>query len=129
MKFILDLNGKEYKDVVESVEFEAQNDEGDLRISFHIIGTMPKKDSGWDEVVKTATKDQSSKMSCKVYCIDDEDRILRQYEVDTIFFREYKECYDAPDGKARFDLALSRKRFNHDPSEATDVLTFTENDF
>ncbi len=129
MKFILDLNGNEYKDVVESVEFKAEDEKGDLIVSFHIVGILPAKDSGWDEVVKTATKDEGSKMSCKVYCIDDEDRIVRQYEVDTVYFREYKECYDAPDGKTRFDLILGRKRANYNPAQAADVMTFTENDF
>ncbi len=129
MKYILDLNGKEYTDVIESVEFQIENEKYDLIARFHIIGILPEKDSGWDEVVKTASKDNSSKMPCKVYCIDDEDRIVRQYEINEIFFREYRESYDTPDGKARFDLWLNRLRRSHNPSEATDIMTFTENDF
>ncbi len=128
MKFTVELNDYEFKeDMLEAVDYRVINDKGSLRLRIYMKGFISAQNQTMLEVVKTATQNHSDGMMCKVCCIDDENRVVRQYEINKVYFYNYKELYDYSDGRGRFELTLSRTRYNR-VDYMTDIMVFTENE-
>ncbi len=128
MKFMIELNEHEFsEDMIESVDFGVLNERGSIRLMITVNGFISAKNEGLLNVARTATRDSSDGMCCKIYCTEDDGTTARQCEINKVYFHHYKEDYDTADGKGRFALTLHRARYNR-ADYMTDIMVFNQAD-